>query len=160
MQVSSLCCHRHAEWHNRTNVHSLAFHGSTKSYLVKIRTAIAWGWYKSFTHIEHRAAVVGREVLVCSIPVLTSNYLLPWKWVPVLTATYLLLWWAEYVFTLYKSMAQNQLSNMYPLLLRSALRSFAPSQKSRHHNRSCEWAQALSAMIFVAAQKLSALVWT
>ena len=43
-------------------------------------------------------------------------------------------------------------------LNRSARRSFAPSQKSRRHNRSCVWTEALSGMIFVAAEKLSSTV--
>ena len=39
-------------------------------------------------------------------------------------------------------------------------RSFATSQKSRCHNRSGVWKDALSDMIFVTARKLSAIVWT
>ena len=42
----------------------------------------------------------------------------------------------------------------------SVRRSFATSQKSRCHNRSCVWKDALSDVIFVAVQKLSAVVWT
>ena len=45
-------------------------------------------------------------------------------------------------------------------LSRSARRSFAPSQKSPRHNRSCVWTEAPSGMIFVAAQKLSGAAWT
>ena len=41
-----------------------------------------------------------------------------------------------------------------------SLRSFAPLQKQRRHNRSFMWTEALSDMIFVAAQKLSVIVWT
>ena len=36
-------------------------------------------------------------------------------------------------------------------------RSFAPLQKSRRHNRSRVWTEALSGMIFVPAQKLSGI---
>ena len=42
---------------------------------------------------------------------------------------------------------------------RSAPRSFAPLEKSRRHNRSCVWTGALSGMIFMAAPKLSGIVW-
>ena len=42
----------------------------------------------------------------------------------------------------------------------AARRSFAPLQKSRHHNRSFVWIEALSDMIFVAARKLSVIAWT
>ena len=42
----------------------------------------------------------------------------------------------------------------------SGQRSFAPSQKSRCHNPSCEWTDALSSMIFVVAQNLSGIAWT
>ena len=53
----------------------------------------------------------------------------------------------------------------YPIcdtpLSRSAWRrSFAPSQKSHRHGRSCMWTEALSGMIFLAAQTLSGTVWT
>ena len=51
MLVSSLPSHRHAEWHNRTNIHTLAFHGVTKRYLVKIKTATAQGHYS--TSLSH-----------------------------------------------------------------------------------------------------------
>ena len=40
----------------------------------------------------------------------------------------------------------------------SGQRSFASSQKSLRHNRSCEWTEALSGKIFVAARKLSGIV--
>ena len=47
--------------------------------------------YQFQTHIEHRAAgAVGREGLVHLIPVLTPQYLLPFKWVPGLAPSYLL----------------------------------------------------------------------
>ena len=53
--------------------------------------------------------------------------------------------------------------NTYPIcdspLQRSARRSFVPSKKSRRDNRSCVWKEVLSNMIFVAAQKLSSMVW-
>ena len=42
----------------------------------------------------------------------------------------------------------------------AARRSFAPSQKSRRHSRSFVWTEALSDMIFVAAQKLFIIVCT
>ena len=45
-------------------------------------------------------------------------------------------------------------------LKRSARRSLAPSQKSRRHNRSCVWTEALSGIIFVVAQKLSSIMKT
>ena len=69
------------------------------------------GEHKSFTHIEHRAGMVGREGLVHSIPVLTPEYLLSSWWVPVLTPTYLRPSRAEKVFTTPQSTAEN-LSNM------------------------------------------------
>ena len=52
----------------------------------------------------------------------------------------------------------------YPIcdtpLSRSSWRRFAPSQKSRRHKRSSVWTEALSGMIFLAAQTLSGAVWT
>ena len=53
----------------------------------------------------------------------------------------------------------------YPIcdtpLSRSAWRrSFAPSQKSHRHSRSCVWTEALSGMIFLATQTLFGTVWT
>ena len=45
-------------------------------------------------------------------------------------------------------------------ILKSAQHSFTLSQKSRHHKRSCVWTQALSGIIFVLEQKLSAIVST
>ena len=43
---------------------------------------------QSFTQIEHRARVVGREGLVILIPVFTREYLLSSHWVPVFFPTY------------------------------------------------------------------------
>ena len=48
----------------------------------------------------------------------------------------------------------------YSPLSLSVRRSFATWQKSRCHNRSGVWKDALSDMIFVTARKLSAIVWT
>ena len=52
----------------------------------------------------------------------------------------------------------------YPMcdaaLSRSVRRSFGSSQKLRRHNRSCVWTEALSGIIYDAAQKLSGVVWT
>ena len=45
-------------------------------------------------------------------------------------------------------------------LKKSAQRSFAPSKKSRRHNRSCMWTEALSGIISVSAQKLCSSVNT
>ena len=42
----------------------------------------------------------------------------------------------------------------------SGQRSFTSSQNSLRHNRSCEWTEALSGKIFVAARKLSGIVRT
>ena len=44
----------------------------------------------SRSHIERRAGAVDRERLVHLIPVLSTEYLLPSRWVPVLAPTYLL----------------------------------------------------------------------
>ena len=61
--------------------------------------------------------------------------------------------------SLHQSMAQN-LSDMWRSTFRDrpALRSFAPSQKTRCHNRSCVWTDALSGMILAVAQNLSGIV--
>ena len=66
----------------------------------------------SFTHIEHRAGMIGREDLVHSIPVFTPEYLLTSKWVPILAPTYPLPLRSEYPFILHQRMTQN-LSDMW-----------------------------------------------
>ena len=105
----------------------MAFRAGTKSYSVydeqrRHRTGT------SCSHIEYRAGAVGREELVNSIPVLTPEYLLPSKWIPVLAPTYSLP--SKYLLTLHQSMQRT-----YPIsdapLLKLALGSFAPLQKSR-----------------------------
>ena len=66
-----------------------------------------------------------------------------WRSCSVTKSAYLLPWWAEWVFTLHRSMAQN-LSCDAPL-----------SQKSGLYNRSCMCRKALSGVIFLAVPKLS-----
>ena len=74
-------------------------------------------------------------------------------WVPVLAPTYLFPRRSQKVFTL------QDWHKTYPVcdipLLRSARHSFASSQKSLCHNRSCLWTEALSGKILVAAQRPS-----
>ena len=128
----------------------MAFRAGTKSYSVydeqrRHRTGT------SCSHIEYRAGAVGREELVNSIPVLTPEYLLPSKWIPVLAPTYSLP--SKYLLTLHQSMQRT-----YPIsdapLLKLALGSFAPLQKSRQKHRSYVSTEALSAMVFAPAQGL------
>ena len=57
------------------------------------------GRHKSFTRIENRTGVVGREDLVNWIPNLTSAYIVLSQWVPVVAPTRLLPQRSEYLFT-------------------------------------------------------------
>jgi len=106
---------------------------------------------------RHKSSNIVPARLVHKITVLTPEYLLPYRWAPGLTHS------------LYLADRPNRCSHCTEVwqknlsdMLQSNFARFAPSQKSRHHNRSCVWTEALSGMIFVTAQKLSdvEVVWT
>ena len=116
----------------------------------------------SFTHIEFQAGAVGRKGLMHLSPVLTPEYLLPFLFVP---GSLFLFTSATGRTGVHCSYCTKVWFKPYPIcdapLSRLAQRSFvAPSQKSRRYNRFCLWTEALSSMIFLAAQKLSGAVRT
>ena len=98
-------------------------------------------WHKSFTHIEHRAGTVGRGGWCIRFQ---SSLLKIYFRLSGFQASLLLIYFRDVPnITLRQRMAQN-LSDMWHSTF----------------DRSCFWTEAVSSMIFVAAKKLSGIVWT
>ena len=103
-----------------------------------LRTAKPLNCNKTFTHIEYRAGAVDRKGLVRRISRLSgfqSSLLLIHFLYSVYGPNTCLYYTKVWLRTYLRCDAS---------LSRSARRSFAPLQKSRHHNRSYVWVEALS----------------
>ena len=97
--------------------------------------------HKSFTHIENRSGTVGREGWCIRFQ---SSLLKIYSRLSGFQASLLLIYFRDVQnITLRQSMAQN-LSDMWHSTF----------------DRSCLWTEAPSSMTFVAAKKLSGIVWT